>query len=100
MARHIKCIKCGTFNTNETYCTNCGAVLAYKKRREIAYKKAKKAREERERLEEKNNPSFFDKYGNHKYFIVRAVVKVLYSIWMVFMAIGTFIAWLVTAIAG
>jgi len=99
MARHVKCIDCGTFNTNKDYCTKCGAVLSYKKRREIAYKKAQKKRKTKALLDEKNNPSFFDKYRNHNYAIVRIVVTVLHSIWLGFIAIGAFIAWLFTAIA-
>ena len=99
MARYIKCIDCGIFNKNRVYCTNCGAILSYKKRRKIAYEKAEKARIERELEEEKNNPSFFEKYRNHKYAIVRIPVMILYSIWLGFIAIVTFIAWLITAIA-
>lgn len=100
MTRHTKCIECGTFNTNKEYCKKCGAPLSYEKRRLIAYEKSEKERKQREILEEKNNPSFFDRYENHKYLMVRLVIGVLKSIWLVFVAIGTFIAWLFTAIAG
>ncbi|MFD1062438.1 hypothetical protein ACFQ1Q_04205 [Winogradskyella litorisediminis] len=99
MASHIKCFECGVFNTDREYCKNCGALLSYKKRREIAYKKANLQQKEKERLEKKSNPSFFEKYENHNNFIVRATIKVLKSIGLVFIAIGTFIAWLFTAIA-
>ncbi len=99
MARHVKCIKCGTFNKNREYCINCGAPLSHKKRRLIAFKKAEKERKAREAIEEKNNPSFFDKYRNHKYAVIRIPVIIFHSIWLGFMAIGTFIAWLFTAIA-
>lgn len=100
MTRHVKCIKCGTFNTNQEYCTNCGTPLSYEKRRQIEYEKSEKERKERELLEKQNNPSFFNRYGNHKNIIVRFAVRIIRSVWLAFMAIGTFIAWLVTAIAG
>lgn len=99
MSSHIKCIKCGTFNTNKTYCANCGAVLSHIKRRKLAYAKAEKERKARQLKQEKENPSFFEKYSKHKYFIVRALTRIFHSVWLGFIAIGTFIAWLFTAIA-
>lgn len=100
MARHIKCISCGTFNTNKDYCTNCGTVLSYEKRRKIAYANAEKKRKAEALLEKKNNPSFFEKHRNHRNLIVRVLVTIIHSIWLGFIAIGGFIAWLITAIAG
>ena len=99
MAKHIKCPKCGEFNTDREYCVNCGAVLSYRKRRKIAFEMAEKLRKEKERLNDKMNPSFFDKYSNHRFWLVRASVRILHSIWLGFLAIGSFIAWLITAIA-
>ncbi|WP_417856072.1 hypothetical protein [Xanthomarina gelatinilytica] len=51
-----------------------------------------------EALKEKK-PAFFEKYINHRFLIVRIGTKIIRSIWLVFMAIGMFIAWLVSAIA-
>lgn len=99
MNRHIKCPNCGVFNTNAEYCKNCNTPLSYKKRRELSYAKEAKERLERERQEEKESPSFFVKYKDHRFLLVRIFVKVIHSIWTAFIAIGMFIAWLFTAIA-
>lgn len=97
--RNIKCPNCGIYNVNSDYCSKCHTVLSYKKRRELEYKKEQKARLERVRFEKANNPSFFEKYEDHRFLLVRIFVKLLKSIWVVVMAIGMFIAWLITAIA-
>jgi len=99
MASHVKCPNCGVYNTNEEYCTQCNTLLSYKKRRELAFAQDKKDRLERERLQNEASPSFYDKYKDHKFLIVRIFVKITHSIWLGFMAIGVFIAWLITAIA-
>ncbi|MEM6517018.1 MAG: hypothetical protein AAF688_12605 [Bacteroidota bacterium] len=99
MATHIKCPNCGTFNTNREFCRNCGTLLSSKKRRELAFKKEETERQERRRIKEEANPSFYDKYKDHRYWVVRVFATVTHYIALAFIAIGTFIAWLVTAIA-
>ena len=99
MASHVKCPNCGVYNTNEEYCTQCNTLLSYKKRRELAFAQEKKDGLERERLQNEASPSFYEKYKDHKFLIVRVFVKITHSIWLGFMAIGVFIAWLITAIA-
>jgi len=99
MASHVKCPNCGVYNTNEEYCTQCNTLLSYKKRRELAFAQDKKDRLERERLQNEASPSFYERYKDHKFLIVRVLVKITHSIWLGFMAIGVFIAWLITAIA-
>ena len=99
MASHVKCPNCGVYNTNEEYCTQCNTLLSYKKRRELAFAQDKKDRLERERLQNEASPSFYEKYKDHKFLIVRIIAKIIHSIWLAFMAIGVFIAWLITAIA-
>ncbi len=99
MASIIKCPNCGIYNKNVEYCTNCDTLLSYKKRREIAFAQEKKERLERERIEDEARPSFYEKYKDHRFLIVRVFVKMIHSIWLGFMAVGMFIAWLITAIA-
>ena len=62
--QNIKCPNCGVYNVNRDYCSKCNTILSYKKRREQEFKKEEEARLEQRRLEKKNNPSFFEKYGN------------------------------------
>ena len=99
VSRNIKCPNCGVYNTNRDYCSECNTLLSYKKRRELAYKKEQDAQLERRRIEKENNPSFFEKNENHRFWVVRAFIKVIKSIWMAIMAVGVFIAWLIAAIA-
>ena len=99
MSSHIKCPNCGVFNTNRDYCKNCNTPLSYEERRAISHKKETKERNIRERIEKEQSPSFYEKYKDHRFLIVRVVVKIVHSIWMAFVAIGMFIAWRVTAIA-
>ena len=99
MARHIKCPNCGIYNTNEDYCSNCNTLLSYKIRRKLAFAQAEKERKERESKYEKDSPWFFDTYINHRFWAVRTITKILHSIWLGFLAIGAFLAWLFTAIA-
>ncbi|PWK20775.1 TFIIB-type zinc ribbon-containing protein [Xanthomarina spongicola] len=93
----IKCPNCGVYNTNRDYCEECKTVLSYKIRRELAFKKQEEERLKQAKSIEKE-PSFFEKYVNHRYFLVRISAKIIRSIWLVFMAIGMFIAWLISAI--
>jgi len=99
MASHVKCPNCGIYNTNNDYCKNCGTLLSYEKRREIAFKREEKERRERARIDREKNPSFYEKYKDHRYWIVRAFATVTHSIALGFIAVGTLIAWIVTAIA-
>lgn len=99
MNRHIKCPNCGVYNANTDYCTNCNTPLSYKKRRELAHAQETQERKERERIAEEESPSFYEKYKDHRFLIIRVLVRIIHSIWTVFLAIGMFIAWLFTAIA-
>lgn len=98
MASQIKCPNCGVYNTNQDYCTNCGTLLSYQKRRELAFAQDEKDRKERERIQKEKSPPFIEKYGNHRFLIVRILAKIIHSIWLGFMAIGMFIAWLISTI--
>ncbi|WP_452219701.1 hypothetical protein [Lacinutrix salivirga] len=98
-SKTIMCIQCGVYNKDREFCSECGAILDYKKRRELAFKKEEEARLERRRIEKENNPSFFDKYGDHRFLVVRIFVKIIKSIYVLIVAIGGFIAWLIATIA-
>ncbi|GGG35130.1 hypothetical protein [Bizionia arctica] len=94
----IKCPSCGIYNTDNDYCEHCGEVLNYKIRRELAIKKEKEERLKQD-ASKKKEPSFFEKYGNHRFLLIRIIAKIFRSIWLAFMAIGMFIAWLISAVA-
>lgn len=44
-------------------------------------------------------PTFVEKWKNHRFLIVRGSYVVLNSIWMVVMAVGMFLAWLIALLA-
>lgn len=98
MASHIKCPNCGIYNTNVDVCTSCNTPLFSKKRHELRLEKEEEKRREQERIEKEASPSFYERNKDHRFFIVRAFVKIIHSIWMGFVAIGMFIAWVISTI--
>lgn len=96
---HIRCSKCGVFNVNSDHCEACGNLLSVVKQREIVRAKRDKAALKAE-LEKK--PSSFELYiqkmRNHRFWIVRIFFEIIYKTWVIAMAIGAFIAWLVAMI--
>lgn len=96
---HVRCSKCGVFNVNSDHCEACGNLLSVVKQREIVRAK----REEqilKDELEKK--PSGFELYvqkmRNHRVWVVRVFFELIYTTWVIAMAIGAFIAWLVAMI--
>lgn len=93
---HIRCYKCGEFNANAEKCEHCGATLDLVKRREQERQDFIK---EKERIEILKGPSkvdrFFSAMTNHRWLLVRLVFKLIYGVWIVFMAIVMFIAWFI-----
>ena len=95
----IKCPNCGLFNTNTDHCSNCGTLLSYKKRRELAHKAEEKKRLSRKKTKEKTTPSWIGSGEKSNYLIVRVGAKILKSITVIVIAIGAFFAWLFAFIA-
>ena len=92
-----KCLNCGTWNKDEDFCINCGSPISPE---EIDRVETKKKIEE-----EKNKPLdgwdlLMEKMKNHRSGFVRVMYKVMYSIGMVFAAIGGFFAWLIAMANG
>ena len=92
-----KCLSCGTWNNDEDYCKNCNNPIKPSLIRDIAYQSQIDA--------EKNKPkSKFDLFvlatKNHHYLLVRIIYKIVYSISMVFAAIGAFFAWMLAMANG
>lgn len=96
---HIRCSQCGAFNINKIHCDNCGALLSVIKQREMMRKEQEK--EVRKREAEKA-PSQMElrikKMQNHRFWLVRVLFEVVYIGWVIAMAVGGFIAWLIAAI--
>ena len=95
----IKCPNCGIYNTNADHCSNCGTLLSYKKRRELAHKAQEKKRKERQAAQKAASPSWIESGKNSKYLVVRLGAQFFNGIVVVVMAIGAFFAWLFTFLA-
>jgi ferredoxin len=92
-----KCLSCGTWNKDEDHCTNCG--------NPISPTEIVKVETKRKREEEANKPPdkfqvFADRMKNHKYFLMRVIYRIGYSIGVVFAALGAFFAWMVAMANG
>lgn len=46
-----------------------------------------------------DEPSFAEKWKNHRFLFLRATYTIFNSVWIVIMAVGGFIAWLIAMIA-
>ncbi len=99
MAKTIKCHNCGTYNVDLEYCSQCNVLIDFAKRRQLEQKEAENQRSEKEQLETKKITEVIDKYRNHRYFLVRLLAGISYYTWAAVMAIGAFIAWLISMIA-
>lgn len=91
MSVQRKCPECGTWNNDEHFCTNCGALLdpvLIEEQRE----------EEREERRRNTPPSkldvFIDKWKNHPFFLFKALYYILYTIGFIFFAVASFFAWI------
>ncbi|MGB0981998.1 MAG: hypothetical protein ACPGUH_07855 [Winogradskyella sp.] len=98
MTSHVKCANCNIYSKDTDVCSNCNKPLFSKHHHQLRLIKEEEARRKKERIKKDASPSFYEKNKAHRFFIVRVFVKILHSIWLVFMAIGMFIAWLISTI--
>jgi len=87
-----KCLKCSTWNNDEKFCKNCGTA--------IAPEEITREEDERYAAVQANRPKpkldiLLDKARNSKYFVVRAMFYVVYSVAVVVFAIASLMAYLV-----
>jgi len=92
-----KCLNCGTWNTIEDCCKTCGKPIS---QREIERVDARE-----KRIIELQKPKdafqlFAEKLKNHRYFLVRVIYRIGYSITLVFGVIGAFFAWMIALANG
>ena len=101
---YIKCSECNTFNLNNEYCSDCGALLDLVLKRRMETQK--RIQEKKDQKEIANNgvnkfEVFFDKGLEHSNIIIRSIFKVVYSIWLFFaVIIGGLIALVTATVAG
>ncbi|MFK8044506.1 MAG: hypothetical protein AB8B72_03355 [Crocinitomicaceae bacterium] len=99
MAANIqrKCGNCNTWNGNVDYCLNCNHPISIKIQEKI--EKAKKAEIAAQQPKDKLD-IIAERYKNHRFILVRVLYHVFNSIFMVFMGIGSAIAYFIAWTAG
>lgn len=87
----IKCRKCKTWNDGGDYCKKCNAVISMEEeeRLDIEVKKEIERNKPKDKIE-----LFIEKYKNHNNLILRGIFYIFYSVYLLFTAIGMFLAWL------
>jgi len=89
------CPNCGKPNVNRDYCEYCGAIINVYLERRL---KRKQLEEEKKRLKAEKGKhaitSFFENAREHPNGVIRFFAKLFYSIWVVVIAIGSFLAFL------
>lgn len=91
MAVERKCPNCSKWNLDVDNCISCGTLIS-----------PIKIEEERERIREEirqnvppnNLDIFIDKWKNSRFFLLRWLYKIVYTISVVFFAIASFFAWM------
>ncbi|GAA4115288.1 hypothetical protein GCM10022393_15400 [Aquimarina addita] len=95
-----KCQKCGTMNLNQDYCVQCGAIVNTTLKRKIEREKLIKKKASLQAQNKKNKvSSFIERSQTHPNVIIRYTAKFLYSIWLLVIAIGSLIAFIIGYIA-
>ncbi|MDC6404274.1 MULTISPECIES: hypothetical protein [Maribacter] len=87
------CQNCGTENLNRDYCKNCGEIININLKRKL--ERQQKAKEKRaiQKVKKKNKITlFFEDAKQHENIVIRYTARFFYSIWIVVLAIGSFLA--------
>ena len=91
MSVERKCPSCNHWNKNEDYCSKCGTVLSP----QIIEQKREEEREFRRQSTPKTSfDEFIEKWENSRFWILRIIYKILYTIWAIVMGIAFLFAYL------
>lgn len=91
MAIERKCPNCATWNSDNDYCSSCGTLISPT----IIEEEREKEREERRNnVPLSKTDIFINKWKNSRFFLLRWLYKILYTISVVFIAIASFFAWM------
>jgi len=87
------CQNCGTVNLNRDYCKNCGEIININLKRKLEREEKNKEKIASEKVKEKNDVTlFFENAKDHENIFIRYISRFFYSIWIVVLAIGSFLA--------
>ncbi|MDX2359705.1 MAG: hypothetical protein QNK23_02785 [Crocinitomicaceae bacterium] len=91
MSVERKCLNCGTWNKDNEYCTNCKEAVSPVVIEEI---REQKREERRNSIPPSKIDVFLDKWKNSRFFLLKVLYHILYSIAVIFFSIAGFFAWL------
>ncbi|WP_282159985.1 hypothetical protein [Ulvibacterium marinum] len=95
-----RCPKCGKITKNSDYCNYCGTLINTNLRRKLEREERERKRQKKEEVEKPDAiTAFFEKVRNHSNPIIRVVALAFYSVWVVVLAIGAFLAYIFAYIA-
>jgi uncharacterized Zn finger protein (UPF0148 family) len=89
-----KCANCGTVSLNQDYCPSCGHIININLKRELERKETAVQQKQKLKIKNKKNSVtlFFEKAKDHDNFIIKYVARFFYSIWVVVVVVGSFLA--------
>lgn len=96
-----RCPNCGKMSLNQDYCPACGSIINIILKRELE-RKEKAAQKQKERNNSTTKSAvtiFLENIKNHDNLIIKYTARFLYSIWLIVIAIGSFLALLFSYIA-
>lgn len=97
--RMIKCLNCGTFNTDVDHCTQCDASLNERTKKYEHRKEKVKSELIEQVIYERENPNLAERLKNHRFIVFRMLGWIIFSvIWIVSAIVSAFI-WFVTMVA-
>ncbi|MGB3151670.1 MAG: hypothetical protein WBB27_13505 [Maribacter sp.] len=96
-----RCPNCGELSLNQDYCPNCGNIVNITLKRELEGKeKAAQRQKTQADLKKKSKVTLFlENIKDHDNLVIKYVARFFYSIWVVVIAIGSFLALLFGYIA-
>src|SRR6056297_672191 len=96
-----RCPKCGKMSLNQDYCPACGSIINITLKRELERKE-----QASQRTKKRNDPKkksavtlFLENVKDHDNVIIKYIARFFYGIWIIVLAIGSFLALLFSYIA-
>lgn len=94
------CQNCGTVNLDRDYCKNCGEIININLKRKLEREQKAQEKAASKKVKKKNKITvFFEKAKENDNLFIRYTARFFYSIWIIVLAIGSFLALLFGYIA-
>ncbi len=87
-----KCKSCGTWNTDNDFCSQCNKAISPVELEKIEVQKRQSFSD---KLEKSMLDKSFAKFKNSSNPFVRELYKILYGFWVIYMAIISFFLWFI-----